>query len=238
MENEIKINNNSSAENLQVLKNDDIKCLIEFLKSLKISNEKNSRFSSKNKDSKIFNIDSLININNKLVFFWKSNDDPWDMNQRASWSQYGLKEQSIIEQNYREFIQSEFENKIKVEINPNYYIDFSNMLQVNKFNINRIRPMQRCHPKLISNKFRNIPYDYFPEKSISQNNIEIYKIYFNIFQESKIEIDIYKQYSPFENNFTIDISLSEMKDNKLLFIELLVLIKLFTFELTLELTLK
>jgi len=243
--------NHQKVNNLQVDPSSNINNSLGKLKlnqenetSLKNKDRKN-RFDSPGKFNKIIQIDKYYSINEENIFkfFWKSNQDPWDINKEQKWSPYDLEDQYNLNKFYKIYLADKTKKTVDLKCCRNKYIDFSLMLQVNNLNPDKIRPIQRCHPKLISNKFLDRPsplntlnleninstkknyINIINQKTLNDenesksyfNNLNSFnlkklnRIYFNVFPESKVELEIEEKLSPFEDNFQIDLSLNEIK---------------------------
>jgi hypothetical protein len=72
---------------------------------------------------------------NKYQWLWKSNPDPWQSNIEEEWKTYTDVEMSIIEDAYQQ-------NLTYVELD-NYTIDLKRLLQINKMDTNKQRPIKR-----------------------------------------------------------------------------------------------
>jgi len=176
----------------------------------------------------------------KFRFFWKSNIDPWDLNQEALWSPYDLKDEFIIRKAYHDFLNDKSKKYVYLKSPVDHFIDFSKMLQINKHDENKQRVVQRCNPKLVTNIVRINRFETadFSLQTNNHNNMDvidkikiknkwqclsifenlnqdefknIFKIYFNIFPEFQYKLEIEEGLCIFNNNFKIDITLEEMK---------------------------
>jgi len=100
---------------------------------------------------------SHINIQNKeeeFLFFWKANKDPWNQKEEPLWAPYDEEDQFNLKEAYIEYLSQKFKNEVDLKKPADHFIDFSKMLQINKHDKSRQRPVQRCHPKLITNIIR------------------------------------------------------------------------------------
>jgi len=117
-----------------------------------------------------------------------------------------------------------------------HFIDFSKMLQINKLYPDRQRPVQRCHPKLVTNIIRKNRFSTSNENTIfkpdfiEQQTLKKYDdfknffqntenkktkninmIYFKVFLEFHCELKIEEELCFFQDKFSIEISLEEIK---------------------------
>jgi len=179
---------------------------------------------------------TLINKTDQdFVFFWKANKDPWNQNEETLWSPYDEEDQFILKEAYNKYLEHKIENIVNLKILDHHFIDFSKMVQSDKLNPYKQRPVQRCHPKLVSNILRknrmitsNEDTTFLPEivekQYLNKDDIKKYfknienqklkklnKIYFNVFPEFQCELEIEKELCFFEDNFSIEVSLKEIK---------------------------
>lgn len=104
-----------------------------------------------------------------------------------------------------------------VKIPADHFIDFSKMLRINKHDLNKQRPVQRCHPKLVTNIIRKNRFstsytntalkpNFIEQLNLNKNdylsffrNINNEKskkvniIYFNVFPEFNCKLEIEEQ---------------------------------------------
>jgi len=169
------------------------------------------------------------NLNeDEIYFFWKSNEDPWDINQDSIWSPYDMEDELLLRIAYKEYLKDLSKKKCELKNPTDHYIDFSKMLQINKNNYKRQRPVRRDHPINLENIIRKnrflvvqqaeklnnqikvnlINQDQLQNESNlasfinDKNNIkETKKIYFEIIQESDDDQSI--------KNFPYEIDIKE-----------------------------
>lgn len=176
----------------------------------------------------------------KNCFFWNSSKNPWDTKEEPVWSPYTLEDQSIIKTAYQIYINDNTKNIVYLKTKPNYYIDFSVMKQIKKHTENKKRPIMRGNPRLITNVVRINRFENFQNSNHinNQNNFSvidkmkiqnrwqflsvldnlykekyknIHTIYFNIFPEFSIKVEIEESLSLFSNNFHLDNTFEEIK---------------------------
>ncbi|CAF1342885.1 unnamed protein product [Didymodactylos carnosus] len=82
----------------------------------------------------------------QIVWSWKSNINPWSLNQIDEWTPFIPIINNQIEQGYQE-------HEKELIINENHKIDLNKLLQINIHNVNKQRPVRRC-----SNREDNVSY--------------------------------------------------------------------------------
>jgi len=169
-----------------------------------------------------------------FLFFWKANNDPWDQKEKTVWAPYDEEDQYILTEAYKNFIADKFKEKVDLKKPADHFIDFSKMLQINKYDSDKQRPVQRSHPKLVTNIVRKnrfftshnkskIKPEIIEQKILNKCNLKsffkssneatkkINKIYFNVFREFLCELEIEEQLCFFEDGTSIQVSLQEIK---------------------------
>jgi len=204
--------------------------------NLSLSTESNSISNSNASSIKIYE-------ENSAFFFWQSNQDPWNLKETVSWTPYDIENEVIIRKAYQDFRSN---HKKIVDLKPpsDYYIDFqskkSEILQINKYDKNRKRPVKYCEPNGLQNIFREGRFDneQFLNKSkiklesiiinnetlnkndellktmhiLNQESCEkLYKVNFNVFSDFEIELEIQEQLCSFPNKYSIQNKLEEIK---------------------------
>jgi len=171
----------------------------------------------------------------ELLFFCRSNKDPWDSDQKATWTPYDLEDELKLKLGYQQYLIENKKNFIDLKYPQDHFIDFSKMLQINKHNPNLKRPVKRSHSKLVTNVFRisrfdyqevypNIHFDLIPQQYLNDNDFKsflkntnslkskkINKIIFNVFPECSYELEIEERLCFFDDQSIIDISLQKIK---------------------------
>ena len=107
-----------------------------------------------------------IQINNKqkFKFYWNSHEEPWK-NER--WTPYHSTVQEILEEEYQKFLLGNSNNQTVSK--GNYFIDFDNWVQINKFDTYKVRQITRAEPETISN-----PYNLIRPIIIVRSKIKFY----------------------------------------------------------------
>jgi len=67
-----------------------------------------------------------------FLFFWKENENPWDIKDKPKGAPYDLEDQFIIEQAFEEFLVDKSKKIIDLKKPVEHFIDFSKMLQISK----------------------------------------------------------------------------------------------------------
>jgi len=164
-------------------------------------------------------------------FYWQANIDPWDNKQKPIWIKYEKEDQDVLIEAYKYFLENACKNTVELQ---NYFIDFTQMVQIHKQNSLKKRPIQICHPSFISNTEKINKYNNYVEKIQSTTNLfqhdnftkhiskyildessieskKVKKIYFNLFPEFQCELLINEQYNFFEDFEVINMSLQQIK---------------------------
>jgi len=189
----------------------------------------------------IHQIDTLKKLNIKVEklqkedfqFFWKANKDPWNEKEEPIWVPYDEEDQSVLIEAYNNFLLDDFRNIADLKKPAYHFINFSKMIQINKHDTIKQRQVQRCHPKLVTNILRKNRFstsykkysfkpDFIEQQTLNHNDFKnffrknneikkINKIYFKVFPEFHCELDIEQQLCFFQDNFSIEVSLEEIK---------------------------
>jgi len=170
----------------------------------------------------------------EFLFFWKANDDPWDLKEKSTWAPYDYEDQYVLKQAYNKYLEDKNQNKVVLKDPADHFIDFSRMLQISKLFEKRQRPVQRCHPNLITNivlknRFSNsddnnfqIKTDFIEQETLidnksfsnkikNQNTKKINKISFKIFPDFPCELEIEEKLCFFVDRTCIEVSLKKIK---------------------------
>jgi len=236
---ENKINNppfNNEIENN--IKNMHMRQQESGLKEIYCKNKNFIYHSNKDQKSDEKNINNNMKfsqIKEEFIFFWKSNKDPWDPKQKPSWTPYDLEDESKLKIGYQQYLNDNSKYTIDLKEPADHYVDFSKMLQINKHDLYRSRPIQRSNPNLITNIVRKNRFDnpqifsnvkmelieqqtlkekklkFFFKNSNYEKSKKINTIFFKIFPEFIYELKIDEQLCFFNDESTINISLREMK---------------------------
>ncbi|CAF4515847.1 unnamed protein product, partial [Didymodactylos carnosus] len=83
------------------------------------------------------------------VWYWKSNLNPFDINESAQWTKYSNIENNIIEE--------AFEKKQKQVVLENYMIDFEKKLQISK----KCGSKQRQIKRILTGNEQNLRHERF-----------------------------------------------------------------------------
>lgn len=170
----------------------------------------------------------------EYLFFWKSNENAWNPKEKEQWSPFDLEDQMILNQAYSIYCLNPFYNKVEIKKPAEWYIDFNQMIQINKIDHNKQRPIQRSNPNLITNiarlnRFNNInrveENDIEPTPEIIANikvqtfhelidsnykynknkNKSLRKIHFNVIKNYKIELSVKDKLCFYNDNEEIKI---------------------------------
>jgi len=195
-------------------------------RKIKIENQINKKYSEDKEE--------------EILFFWKSNSDPWNKNIEDIWTPYDMEDELILKNAYEKFLINNSNKTVDLKNLKDYYIDFSQMLQINKNDKYKSRPIQRNDPKKMKNVCRNNRFESeeliikpdeqksndFTEHQIIENILNINclnnkkypvkslrfcKIHFIINQEFKCELEI-KEELGFTNGSTIKFTFNEIKN--------------------------
>jgi len=167
----------------------------------------------------------------EIVFFWKSNKDPFDKNEEPEWSPYDLEDQKVLKDQFEIYLNDYSQNIANLKSLADNYVDFSSMYQISKLDSSRQRHVQRCHPKLVKNihrinrfnddndDFNQTQMNFIKTTTIKYNIIqslkhyknEIFTIYFNVF-ETIISLKMESNMCFFQNNNIIDFPIQDMKN--------------------------
>jgi len=180
----------------------------------------------------------VLHNEDEFQFFWKFNDDPWDESQKPIWVPYDLEDQCILIAAYKKYLENNSLNEVSLKDPSDHYVDFKELVQINKNNSKKKRPIQRCHPNIITNIFRinrfythlnsNIKADFIEKKTLTSSYFsdpiktffknskeektrKINKIYFKVFEEFSCELDIEEQLCFFEDETIINVSFEKLK---------------------------
>ncbi len=185
------------------------------------------------------NVSSISNQDTKkieeeygMLFYWNSNKDPFDSKEKLKLTPYDMEDQIILSKAFNIYLKNPSKYIIYLKTIPNYYIDFSRMLQFSEVDNSKIRPVYRSNPYLISNmlfldKFNDtytisnkLNYNLITDfngidshnflDSLERTNKKIIIIYFNVFS-SCIAINVDNNFCFFPDNYHIKISLDEIK---------------------------
>jgi len=171
-----------------------------------------------------------------FLFFWKANLDPWNQKEEPLWSPYDEEDQFILIEAYNNYFNDKSKKIVDLKKPADHFIDFSKMLQINKHNPDKQRSVQRCHPKLVTNIIRKNRFstsnkntifkpDFIEKKTLKEDydfrnffkNIKDEKtkkvniIYFKVFPEFHCKLEIEEELCFFQDEFSIEISLEEIK---------------------------
>jgi len=181
-----------------------------------------------------------INSKEEFIFFWKSNPNPWDLNEQPIWTPFDLEDECILRKAYEIYLDDKTKSKVDLKDPADHFVDFSKMLQINKNDENRQRQVQRCNPKKVTNIVRinrfdtplllgenkvkldiieKLTLDNSECKSFFNNNKKeindkikkINKIIFKVFPVFPCEVEIEEELSFFPDKSVINISMKELK---------------------------
>jgi len=170
----------------------------------------------------------------EFIFFWQSNKNPWDVNEKKTWTPYDIEDDSKIRVAFQQYINDNSKNIIHLKQPADHYIDFSKMLEINKHDFFKSKPIQRNNPKTMAdivriNRFDNskisdVQVDLIQQQTLNQKNYtaffrnsdkeeskKIIKIFFKVFPNFPCELEIEESLCCLEHKSIIDIPLQKMK---------------------------
>jgi len=181
------------------------------------------------------NSSSEPDYEDEFLFFWKTNDDPFNFNEKPKWAPYDEEDQYILKQTYLKYLSDKVLNIVELKKPADHFICFSNMLQINKNDPSKQRPVQRCHPNLVTNIVRKnrfystdknskINPEFIEQLKLGEYNFKnffqtinqekekkINTIYFKVFHEFPCKLEIEEQLCFFNDGASIETSLDEIK---------------------------